>query len=54
MKFKRFFQGVFYFGSLILPLIDIYRGVKKGIQDNYHDDSLLMAINRRKFYESNR
>lgn len=53
MKIKRFFQGVLYFGSIVLPLIDIYRGIKKGIQENYHDNLVFEEENRRKFYVDN-
>lgn len=53
MKFKRVLQGLVYFGSVILPLIDIFRGIKKGIQDNYHDNFVGDLENRRKFYVDN-
>lgn len=54
MRFKKFFYGILYFGSLILPLIDVFRGIKKGVQDNYRDNYVFDLENRRKFYDSNR
>lgn len=53
MKFKRFLQGLVYFGSVILPFIDAFKGIKKGIQDNYRDNFVGDLENRRKFYVDN-